>query len=48
MFYIISTPQISSNTQKRKIRGYRNLSKQAKKEYLIEQANASSIDWEEV
>ena len=43
---ILSTPQVN-NAPKRKIKGFRDFSKQALKEYLIEQANASSIDWEE-
>ena len=49
---IIALGNISSNSQnthrlRRTIKGYRNLSKQAMKEYAIKQANASSFDWEE-
>ena len=35
------------NYKQRNIRGYRSLSKQAKKEYAKKKANASSFDWEE-
>ena len=35
------------NYKQRNIRGYRSLSKQAKKEYAKKKANASNFDWEE-
>ena len=35
------------NYKPRNIKGYRSLSKQAKKEYAKEKANASNFDWEE-
>lgn len=41
---MVSNPQIN-NRPKRRIRGYRTLSKQAMKEYAIKQANSSSFDW---
>lgn len=40
---MVSNPQI--NRPKRRIRRYRNLSKQAMKEYAIIKANSSSFDW---
>ena len=48
---IIAISNMFSNSQvnykPRKIRGYKSLSKQAKKEYAKKKANASSFDWEE-
>ena len=48
---IIAISNMVSNSQvnykPRKIRGYKSLSKQAKKEYAKKKANASSFDWEE-
>lgn len=48
---IIAISNMVSNSQvnykPRNIRGYKSLSKQAKKEYAKKKANASSFDWEE-
>ncbi len=43
---MVSTPQIN-NRPKKKIKGYRTLSKQAMKEYAIKMANVGFIRWEE-
>lgn len=37
----------NTHSSRRTIKGYRKLSKQAMKEYAMEQANASSFDWED-
>lgn len=48
---IIAISDMVSNSQvnykPRKIRGYKSLSKQAKKEYAKKKVNASNFDWEE-
>ena len=48
---IIAISNMVSNSKvnygPRRIRGYKSLSKQAKKEYAKKKANASSFDWEE-
>lgn len=48
---IIAISNMVSNSQvnykPRKIRGYKSLSKQAKKEYAKKKVNASNFDWEE-
>lgn len=41
---MVPNPQVN-NRPKRRIRRYRTLSKQAMKEYAMEQANSSSFDW---